>query len=91
MVNCKDDCRYWTYNKTSETCYYSKILIAKHDISGPEIVTGSAHCKSNTIYFPHCAELNVNYTEVVQCLSLESLRVQFHEAKLPFSERCMTI
>ena len=65
MVNCKDDCRYWTYNKTSETCYYSKILIAKHDISGPEIVTGSAHCKSNTIYFPHCAELNVNYTEVV--------------------------
>ena len=65
MFNCKDDCRYWTYNKTSEDCFYSKIMINKHDISGPEIVTGSQHCKSSTLYFPHCAELNTNYTDVV--------------------------
>ena len=40
-------------------------MINKHDISGPEIVTGSQHCKSSTLYFPHCAELNTNYTDVV--------------------------
>ena len=40
-------------------------MINKRDISGPEIVTGSQHCKSSTLYFPHCAELNTNYTDVV--------------------------
>ena len=65
MFNCLDDCRYWTYNKTSQICYYSKLIKSTHDIRGPEIVTGSKQCKSTTLYFPHCAKLNLNYTEAV--------------------------
>ena len=64
MMNCADDCRFWTYNKTSNICYYSKIFKVEKDLSGVDVVSGNKQCKSSTIYFPHCAKINMNYTGV---------------------------
>ena len=39
------DCQFWTFNKTVEKCYYSKIFKVSNDIAGPEYVSGSKDCK----------------------------------------------
>ena len=44
------DCQFWTYNKTADKCYYSKIFKVSEDISGPEYVGGSKDCKGKCKY-----------------------------------------
>lgn len=66
MTECSTDpnCRFWTFNKTSDTCHLSKLMKIVHDISGPQYVSGNKECRSSTLYFPHCGQINKNFTDL---------------------------
>ena len=62
------DCQFWTFNKTEEKCYYSKIFKVSEDISGPDYVGGSKDCKGK-LYFPHCGVMNMNYSSIADVIT----------------------